>query len=332
MASHIGRRKFLATLGGAAATWPLAARGQQAAMPTVGFVSGRWADASARHAAAFRRGLSETGYVEGQNVIVEYYWLDGRYDRLPSLMADLVRRRVAVIATPGPTAAVEAAKAATTRIPIVFGGGGDPVTLGLVASLARPGGNVTGISFLTQEIAAKRLGLFHDLVPKAARIAMLVNPANRSIAELMLRDIPEAARALGVQIQVVNASTSREIEAAFATIAQDRADPLFVAPDPFFNDRRVQFAALATHYRIPAAYGQREIVEAGGLMSYGTNLLDNYRQVGAYTGQILKGANPADLPVLQSTKFEFVINAQAARLLGIEVPNALQLLADEVIE
>jgi ABC-type uncharacterized transport system substrate-binding protein len=203
----------------------------------------------------------------------------------------------------------------------------DPVTLGLVASLARPGGNATGITFLTQEIAAKRLGLFHDLVPKATRIAMLVNPANRPIAELMLRDLPEAARALGLQIQVVNASTSREIEAAFATIARDRADALFVAPEGFFNARRVQFATLATHYRIPAAYGQREVVEAGGLMSYGTDLLDNYRQLGVYTGQILKGAKPAELPVLQSTKFEFV-----ARLLGIEVPNALQLLADEVIE
>src|SRR6516225_4277849 len=276
MASYIGRRKFLATLG-AAAAWPLAVRAQQPAMPVVTFVTGRPADASARHTAAFRKGLDETGYVEGQNVMVEYYWLDGRYDRLPSLMADLVRRRVAVIATPGPTAAAQAAKAATTTIPIVFGIGGDPVTLGLVASLARPGGNATGVSFLTQEIAAKRLGL----------------------------------------------STSREIEAAFATIAQDRADALFVASEGFFNARRVQFATLATHYRIPAAYGQREVVEAGGLMSYGTDILDNYRQIGVYTGQILKGANPADLPVLQSTKFEFVINAQTARLLGIEVPNAL---------
>ena len=280
------RRQFITLLGGAAAAWPLAVRAQQPAMPVVTFVTGRPADASARHTAAFRKGLDETGYVEGQNVMVEYYWLDGRYDRLPSLMADLVRRRVAVIATPGPTAAAQAAKAATTTIPIVFGIGGDPVTLGLVASLARPGGNATGVSFLTQEIAAKRLGL----------------------------------------------STSREIEAAFATIAQDRADALFVASEGFFNARRVQFATLATHYRIPAAYGQREVVEAGGLMSYGTDILDNYRQIGVYTGQILKGANPADLPVLQSTKFEFVINAQTARLLGIEVPNALQLLADEVIE
>src|SRR5262245_57309268 len=254
------RREFITLFGGAAAGWPLAARAQQPAMPIVGLVSPRSPEDAARLGAAFRKALNETGHVEGQNVMVEYHWLDGRYDRLPSLIADLVSRPVAVIATTGPTAAAQAAKAATTTIPIVFGVGGDPVTLGLVASLARPGGNATGISFLTQEIAAKRLGLFHDLVPKAARIAMLVNPANRPIAELMLRDIPEAARALGVQIQVVNAITSREIEAAFATIAQDRADALFVAPDGFFNARRVQFATLATHYRIPATYGQREVV------------------------------------------------------------------------
>ena len=294
------RRDFITLLGSGAAAWPLAARAQQAA-PIVGVVVIRSPEDSVGRADAFRKGLSEAGYVEGQNVIVEYHWLDGRYDRLPSLMADLVLRRVAVIATPGQTATAQAAKAATTTIPIVFGVGDDPVKLGLVASLARPGGNATGINFFTREVAAKRLGLFHDLVPKAARIAMLVNPANRPIAELMLRDIPEAARALGVQIQVVNASTSREIEAAFATIAQDRADALFVASEGFFNARRVQFATLATHYRIPAAYGQREVVEAGGLMSYGTDILDNYRQIGVYTGQILKGANPADLPVLQST-------------------------------
>src|SRR5262249_1608829 len=326
------RRDFIKVTIGSATAWPLAARAQQPAMPVVGFVNVRSADASARHAAAFRKGLNETGIVEGQNVTVEYHWLDGQYDRLPSLMADLVRRRVAVIATPGATAGVQAAKAATTTIPIVFGSGGDPVGLGLVASLARPGGNATGITFLSQEIAAKRLGLFHDLVPKAARIAVLVNPANRPITELMLRDMSKAARALGLQIQVVNASTSREIEATFATLVRDRADGLFVAPDAFFGSRRIQFATLATHYRIPAAYSGREFVEAGGLMRYGTDLLDNYRQVGVYTGQILKGANPADLPVLQSTKFEFLINAQTARLLGIEVPNALQLLADEVIE
>ena len=282
--------------------------------------------------AAFRKGLNETGYVEGQNVTVEYHWLDGQYDRLPPLMADLVRRRVAVIATPGSNPAALAAKAATTTIPIVFGVGEDPVKLGLVASLARPGGNATGINFFVAEVAAKRLGLLHDLVPKAVRIAVLVNPANASSAEATLRDIPEAARAIGLQIQVLNASTSREIEAAFATLVRDRADALFVAPDGFFISRRVQFATLATRHGIPAAYSSREDVEAGGLMSYGTDGLDMFRQVGVYTGQILKGAKPADLPVLQSTKFEFVINLQTARALGIEVPNSIQLLADEVIE
>ena len=325
------RREFITRIGGAAAAWPLAARAQQAAMPVVGFVSGRPADASARHTAAFRKGLNETGYVEGQNVMVEYHWLDGRYDRLPSLMADLVRRRVAVIATTA-TAGAQAAKAATTMIPIVFGVGGDPVTLGLVASLARPGGNATGVSFLTQEIAAKRLGLFHDLVPKAARIALLVNPANPPIAELMLRDIPEAGRALGLQIQVVNASTSREIEAAFATLVRDRADALFVAPDGFFVSRRSQFVTLASRDRIPTSCSTREMVEAGLLMSYGTDSLDMYHLVGVYTGQILKGAKPADLPVVQSTRFELVINAETARMLGLNLPSKLLALADEVIE
>ena len=289
-------------------------------MPVVGFVSGRSAEASVRHGAAFRKGLNETGYIEGQNVMVEYHWLEGQYDRLPSLMADLVRRRVAVIATPGSTAAALAAKAATTTIPIVFGVGEDPVKLGLVASLARPGGNATGINFLSAEVVAKRLGLLHDLVPKAVRIAVLVNPANAPTAEATLRDIPEAARALGLQIQVLNASTSREIEAAFATLVRDRADALFVAPDGFFSSRRVQFATLAARHGIPAAYSLREFVEVGGLMSYGTDILDCYRQVGVYTGQILKGAKPADLPVVQSTKFEFVINLQTARALGLEVP------------
>jgi putative ABC transport system substrate-binding protein len=327
----VKRRQFITLLGGSVA-WPLAARAQQGAMPVIGFVNIRSPDASGRNATAFRKGLNETGYVEGQNVMVEYHWLDGRYDRLPSLMADLVRRRVAVIATPGQTAVAQAAKAATTTIPIVFGVGDDPVRLGLVASLAQPGGNATGINFFTREVAAKRLGLFHDLVPKAARIAMLVNPANHPIAELILRDIPEAARALGLQIQVLNASTSREIESAFATLVRDRADALFVAPDGFFVSRRVQFATLATRHGIPAAYSTREEVEAGGLMSYGASSNDMWRQVGVYTGQILKGAKPADLPVLQSTKFEFVINMQTARALGLEVPNSVQLLADEMIE
>jgi len=324
------RREFITLLGGAAA-WPLAARAQQAAALVVGFVSSRSLDGSARHAAAFGQGLSQTGYVDGQNVTVEYHWLDGKYDRLPSLMADLVRRSVAVIAAIGdpPT---RAAKAATATVPIAFGVSGDPVAHGLVASLARPGGNATGINFLTSEVLAKRLGLLRELVPKAVRVALLVNPTNTMSTESTLRDVPEAARAIGLQIQILNASTSREIEAAFAAMALDRADALFVGPDGFFNARRAQFVTLATHYRIPASYIGREFVESGGLMSYGTDLLDMYRQVGVYTGRMLKGANPADLPVVQSTKFEFVINAQAARLIGLEVPNALQLLADEAIE
>jgi ABC-type uncharacterized transport system substrate-binding protein len=330
--SGIRRRDFVILLGGGAAAWPLAARAQQPAMPVVGFVNIRSPEASGRNATAFRKALNETGYVDGQNVLVEYHWLDGQFDRLPSLMADLVRRRVAVIATPGQTVVAQAAKAATTTIPIVFGVGDDPVRLGLVASLARPGGNATGINFFTGEVAAKRLGLFHDLVPKADRIAMLVNPGNYPIADLVMRDIPEAARALGLQIQVLNAGTGRDIEAAFATMARDRAEALFVAPDAFFNSRRVQLATLAARDRIPTSCSGREMAEAGLLMSYGTDTPDMYRHVGAYTGQILKGAKPADLPVLQSTKFEFVINLQTARALGIEVPNSIQLLADELIE
>jgi len=333
MRFDLRRRDFITLLGGSAAVlWPLAARAQQRSMPVVGFVNGRSQETSVRLARAFGEGLNETGYVEGQNVTVEYHWLDGQYNRLPSLMADLVGRHVAVITTPGSNPAALAAKAATTTIPIVFGVASDPVEMGLVASLARPGGNATGINMFNSDMAAKRLGLLHDLVPKAVRIAVLVNPGNTSTAEATLRDIPEAARALGLQIVVLNASTSREIEAAFATLVRDRADALFVAPDGFLISRRVQFATLATRHGVPTAYGVREHVEAGGLMSYGTDNVDVWRQVGVYTGQILKGAKPADLPVLQSTKFEFVINLQTARALGIDVPNALQLLADEVIE
>jgi putative ABC transport system substrate-binding protein len=332
MASFIGRRKFLAMLGGVAATWPLAARAQQPAMPVIALVNVRSTEGSSVHRAAFIKGLNQTGTIEGQSVTVEYHWLEGQYDRLPSLMADLVRRRVAVITTPGFTAGAQAAKAATPTIPIVFGVTEDPVKLGLVASLARPGGNATGINFFSTEVVAKRLGLLHDLVPKAVRIAVLVNPGNMPSTEATLREVPQAARAIGLQIQVLEASTSREIEAAFATIVRDRADALFLAPDGFFGIRRVQFATLAAHHRVPAAYPLREYVEAGGLMSYGTDFPDTWRQVGVYSGQILKGAKPADLPVLQSTKFEFVINMQTARALGIEVPNSIQLLADEVIE
>ena len=282
-----------------------------------------------RLANAFRKGLDEAGYVEGQNVTVEYNWLEGRFDRLSSLMADLAHRRVAVIATPGTILGAQAAKAATTTIPIVFGIGDDPVKQGLVASLARPGGNVTGYNFLLAEIGAKRLELLHGLVPKAVRFAMLVNPENVPVAARTLHEVPEAARARGLQIQIVNASTENEIEAAFDTLVRARIDALFVAPDPYFISQREQFATLTARHRIPAAYST---VEAGGLMSYGTDIQESWRQVGIYTGQILKGAKPADLPVLQSTKFEFVINLKTAKALGIEVPNSIQLLADEVIE
>jgi len=325
------RREFITLLGGAVA-WPLAARAQQPAMPIVGLVGPRSPEESTRLGAAFRKALNETGYIEAQNVMVEYHWLEGKYDRLPALMADLVRRRVAVIATPAFTAAAPVVKAATTTIPIVFGVAEDPVKLGLVASFARPGGNATGINFLASEVAAKRLGLLHDLVPKAVRIAVLINPANAPTAETTLRETSEAAHGLGLQIQILNASTSREIEAAFATLVRERPDALFIAPDGFFTSRRVQFATLAAHHRVPAAYFSREFVEVGGLMSYGSDISDVYRQVGVYTGQILKGAKPADLPVVQSTKFEFVINMQTAKALGLEVPPQLLASADEVIE
>ena len=331
MAIGIGRRAFTAGLG-AAAAWPLTAHAQQPVLPVVGFIRNGSADANARNVAAFRKGLNETGYVEGQNVTVEYHWLEGQYDRLPALMADLVRRQVAVIATPGSTPAALAAKAATATIPIVFGVGEDPVQLGLVASLARPGGNATGINFFVAEVVAKRLRLLHDLVPKAVRIAVLVNPANATLTEPTLREVQEAAPTIGLQIQILNATTIGEIDAAFATLARERPDALFVAPDAFFTSRRVQFATLTARDRIPATYSQRDLVDSGGLMSYGTDLADAFRQVGVYTGKILKGAKPADLPVLQSTKFEFVINLQTARALGIEVPSGVLAIADEVIE
>jgi putative tryptophan/tyrosine transport system substrate-binding protein len=326
------RRDFITLLGSGAATWPLSARAQQPTMPIVGFVSGRSAATSVREVGAFRKGFNETGYVEGQNATIEYHWLEGQYDRLPSLMGDFVRRRVAVIATLGSNPTALAAKAATTTIPIVFSVGEDAVRMGLVTSLARPDGNATGINFLAAEVAAKRLALLHELVPKAVRIAVLVNPTNASTAEATLQQVPEAARTLGLQIAVLKARNSSEIEAAFATLARDWLDALFVAPDAFFISRRVQFVMLAARHGIPAAYPTRDDAEAGGLMSYGVDYPDAWRQVGLYTGQILKGAKPADLPVVQSTKFEFVINLQTARALGIEIPNSLQLLADEVIE
>ena len=312
-----------------AAAWPLTARAQQAAMPVVGFFNAGSADAA--RVAAFRKGLSETGTIEGQNVTVEYHWLEGQYDRLPPLVTDLVRRQAAVIVTIGAPAAV-ATKAATATIPIVFGVGEDPVQLGLVTNLARPGGNATGINFFSQEVVAKRLRLLHDLVPKAVRVAVLLNPANAVAAESTLRDVQEAASAIGLQIRVFNASTIGEIDAAFANLARERPDAVFVGPDGFFNSRGVQFSTLTARERIPAAYENRGFAAVGGLMSYGTDIADMLRQVGVYTGEILKGAKPADLPVLQPTKFEFVLNLTTARALGLDVPPSLLSIADEVIE
>ena len=305
----MSRREFVALLGGAAA-WPLSARAQQPSLPVIAFLSPRSADASVRVTAAFRKGLNETGYVEGQNVTVEYHWLEGRYDRLPALLADLVRRQVAVMAIPGSAPAVLAAKAATATIPIIFGVGEDPVGLGLVANLARPSGNATGINFFVNEVVGKRLRLLHDMVPKAVRVAVLLNPSNVVSTEATLHITQEVARAIGVQTEIVNATTIGEIDAAFASFARERPDALFVAPDGFFAGRAVQFATLTARDKIPAAYSERDTVAVGGLMSYGADVADMYRQVGLYTGRILKGAKPADLPVLQSTKFEFVINLQ----------------------
>jgi putative ABC transport system substrate-binding protein len=328
----VKRRQFITLLGGTAVSWPLAARAQQPAMPVIGVVSGRSSDAEARTAAAFHKGLNEAGFVDGHNVTVEYHWIAGQYDRLPALMANLVRRRVAVIATTGNNTTALAAKAATSTIPIVFSVGQDPVKMGLVASLARPGGNATGVNDFLSEVDSKRLRLLHDLVPKAARIAVLVNPANAVSAEAALQGAREAATAIGWQIRVVNATTVGEIDAAFASFAQERPDALFVAADAFFASRVAQFITLTARDRIPAAYSLRDFVIAGGLMSYGADLAEAGYQIGVYSGRILKGAKPADLPVLQSTKFEFVLNLQTARALGIEVPSGVLSIADEVIE
>ena len=325
------RREFISILGGAAAAWPPAVRAQQP-VPLIGFISGGSADASTGFVTAFRKGLSETGFAEGQNIAVEYHWLEGHYDLLSALVADLIRRRVALIATPGSAPAALAAKAATATIPIVFSVAEDPVQLGLVASLARPSGNATGINYFAREVVAKRLRLLHDLLPKAVRIAVLLNPANAGSAEATLRSVREAAPAIGLQIQIFNAATIGEIDTVFAGFAHERPDALFLAGDSFFVDRRVQFAILMARDRIPATGAESEFVKAGGLMSYGTDLAETCRQVGNYAGRILKGEKPAELPVLQSTKFEFVINLQTARALNIEVPQAVLSIVDEVIE
>src|SRR5262245_3022727 len=324
------RREFISLFGGVAATWPFAARAQPA-MPVIGFIRDGSAEGNTRNAAGFRKGLNETGYVEGQNVTIEYHWLEGNYDSLPALFADLVRRKVALIATPG-TVPTRAAKAATTTIPIVFGVGEDPVQLGLVASIAQPGGNATGINFQTSEVAAKRLLFLHDMLPKASRIAVLVNPRNTLIAKSTVRDVQKAAPTMGLQVQILNASTVGEVDAAFAAIDRERADAIFVAPDAFFGSRRAQLVTLAARDRIPAIYSSRDYVTAGGLMSYGVDLADVIRLVGVYSGTVLKGAKPSELPVLQSTKFEFVINLTTAKALGITIPPGVISIADKAIE
>ena len=326
------RRELIGCLGGAIAALPLAAHAQQLAMPVIGFLDSRPPDGMTERVRAFRQGLKDTGIVEGDNVTIEYRWAENQIDRLPALAADLVQRRVAVIAVPGGPASALAAKAATSTIPIVFVVNEDPVRLGLVASLARPGGNATGINILIGELVAKRLELLRELVPAAARVAVLVNPANATSTETTLRDVEPAASAIGLQIQVLNASTGREIDAAFATIGRERPDALFVGTDALFMSRRVQLANLASRHAVPATYSTREIAEVGGLMSYGSNIQDAWRQAGIYTGRILKGAKPADLPVMQASKFELVINAQTARMLGLAVPPTLLATADEVIE
>jgi putative ABC transport system substrate-binding protein len=300
-------------------------------MPVIGFLDPRSADGMADRLRAFRQGLKETGHVEGENVAIEYRWAEGQYDRLPALAAELVRRQVAVIVAT-PTVSALAAKSATATIPIVFTVGDDPVKLGLVSSLARPGGNLTGVNFFGAEVVSKRLELLRELIPGVGRLAVLVNPSNATISETTVRVVEAAARGMGLQVQVFNAGTNREIDAAFANLVRERSDAVFVGGDAFFTSRRVQLANLAARYVIPSSFSQREMAEAGGLMSYATNTRDTYRQAGVYVGQVLKGAKPADLPVVQSAKFEFVITASTARMLGLNVPDKLLALADEVIE
>jgi ABC-type uncharacterized transport system substrate-binding protein len=326
------RREFIAFIGGAAVSWPLIARAQQLAIPVIGFLDPRSLEGVTNRLRGFRQGLKETGYIEGENVTIEYRWAENQMDRLPELAADLVRRQVAVIIASGGLDAALAVKAATTTVPILFLTGEDPVRLGLVTSLARPGGNLTGINFFNTELVTKRLEFLRELVPKAKRVAVLINPVDATNADSTLKAIEPAARAIGLQIQVLNASTSREIDAAFAIIERDRPDAIFVGQTAFLNSRRVQLAQLAARHMVPASYSGREFPEVGGLMSYGSDSAGAYRQVGIYTGRILKGAKPADLPVIQANKFELVINAQTARMLGLDLPAQLLSRTDEVIE
>jgi putative tryptophan/tyrosine transport system substrate-binding protein len=330
--NHLRRREFVTLLGGAAAAWPLVARAQQPAMPVIGFLHIAFPGPYTQHLVAFRQGLKQSGYVEGQNVAIEYRWASNETDRLPELAADLVRRQVALIVAAGGPPSALAARAATSTIPIVLVFGADPVRLGLVASLNRPGGNVTGISSMNNELSSKRLGLLHELLPGAARFGVLVNPDNPSITESFVTELQTAASAIGRQIEVVTASTNGDIDTAFATLVKKRADALLISPDALFVTRRVQLITLAVRHALPALYHRRELAEAGGLMSYGSDLPNQYRQTGVYVGRILKGEKPAEMPVQLPTKFDLVINLIAAKALGLDVPPTLLARADEVIE
>jgi putative tryptophan/tyrosine transport system substrate-binding protein len=327
----IARRDFIVLFGGAAAAWPIAAHAQQPSRPVLGFLGPTSHDVFAERLRGFHRGLKEAGYVEGENLTITHRWAEGEFDRLPALATELVRRQVSVIVA-GATSAALAAKAATTTIPVLFIVAEDPVGLGLVASVARPGRNVTGVNLLSAEVASKRLEFLRELIPGAARVALLINPADANTSESIMREVDTAARAIGLNIEVHRASTIGEIDAAFAAFARARPDALFLGTDPFFTGRRVQLANLASRHAIPMASATREITDAGGLMSYGANIPDAWRQVGAYAGRILKGEKPADLPVVQATKLELVVNAQTARILGLTVPTTLLAAADEVIE